>query len=361
MHQRKDGRWEDTVTINGKRKHFYGLTKAEVKRKIAAYTQEAERGKAFSVLADEWDTAHRLEVTPNAHGTYTAPLRRAVDFFGDTPVNDITSAQVSAFIRKMADQGFARRTVQLHKDMLNMVFNFCIAQPGSTLRYNPVAAVRIPKGLSSTRRLPPEDEQLQRIAPDPEDPMSLFAWFLLYTGLRRGELLALRWEDIDRPAALIHVRREVVYESNQPCVVDRTKTAAGVRDVDLLDVLAECLPEGKTGYIFGGDKPLSKTQFRKAWGKYCCDIGQGEIVDRSGVRADGTKYYHKDYKPHMTPHQFRHAYASMLDDAGVDETAAKSILGHASITTTKDVYTHIRKAKRERTAAALNDYLSRQK
>ena len=361
MHQRKDGRWEDTVIINGKRKHFYGLTKAEVKRKVAAYTEEAERGKSFRSAADEWDTAHRLEVTPNAHGTYIAPLRRAVDFFGDTPVNDITAAQVSAFIRKMADQGFARRTVQLHRDMLNMVFNFCIAQPGSTLRHNPVAAVKLPKGLASTRRLPPEDEQLINLSPRSDDPMSLFAWFLLYTGLRRGELLALRWEDIDFEDHCIHVRREVVYESNQPIVVDRAKTPAGVRDVDLLDVLADALPAPAQGFLFGGEKPMSKTQFRKDWGKYCVSIGQGEQIKEKKTKPDGSTYWNVDYKAYMTPHQFRHAYASMLDDAGIDEVAAQTMLGHKSIVTTKDVYTHLRKAKRERSTAALNDYILRQK
>ena len=361
MHQRKDGRWEDTLTINGKRKHFYGVTKSEVKRKIAAYTEEAEKGKPFRVIADEWDTAHRLQVTPNAHGTYLAPLRRAVDFFGDTPASEITAAQVSAFIRKMADQGFSRRSVQLHRDMLNMIFNHCIAQPGSSIKYNPVSAVKLPKGLPASRREPPQDEQLINIVPTADDPMSLFAWFLLYTGLRRAELLALRWEDIDREDALIHIRREVVYESNQPIVVDRAKTPAGVRDVDLLDKLAAVLPEDGHGYIFGGDKPLSKTQFRKEWGKYCTSIGQGEQVKEKKTKADGSTYWNVDYKAYMTPHQFRHAYASMLDDAGIDEMAAKTMLGHKSIVTTKDVYTHIRKQKRERAAAALNQYLSQEK
>lgn len=356
MYQRKDKTWQDQLPIPGtkKYKYFYGKTKAEVKAKMAAWQAEQNKPLLFRDAADAWDTQHRTAVTPNAHGVYIAPLRRAVAFFGETPIADITADQINAFIRHIADQGYSKHTVQIHKNMLNMIFNHAIVQTGSMVRYNPCTAVRLPSGLPEERRKPPKDNQLENLSPD---GFGLFAWFLLYTGLRRGELLALRWEDIDREKKIIRVRREVTFESNQPVVVDRTKTPAGVREVDLLDVLLDALPKTGKGYVFGGDKPLTKTQFRKEWGKYCVSIGQGELIDRGGVRTDGTRYYHKDYKPYITPHQFRHAYASMLDDAGIDETAAKSMLGHKSIVTTKNIYTHLRQSKRQRSAEQLNQYI----
>lgn len=360
MYQRKDKTWQDQLPIPGtkKYKYFYGKTKSEVKAKMSAWQAEQEKPQFFSAAADAWDTHHRGKVTPNAHSVYLAPLRRAVEYFGTAPMSGITADQINAFIRHIADQGFSKHTVQIHKNMLNMIFNHAIIQPGSQIRYNPCASVRIPSGLPEERREPPTDKQLEDVTPE---GFGLFAWFLLYTGLRRGELLALRWEDIDRENMIIHVRREVTFESNQPVVVDRAKTPAGVREVDLLDILADALPKVGKGYIFGGDKPLTKTQFRKAWGKYCCDIGQGEIINHKSTRSDGTTYYHKDYKAYMTPHQFRHAYASMLDDAGIDETAAKTMLGHKSIVTTKNIYTHIRKGKRERSANQLNQYIANEK
>ena len=362
MNKRKDGRWEDTVKLpNGKVKHFYGKTQSEVKRKMAAWTAEQERGHDFSEIADQWDADHAQQVTANAHGVYAAPLRRAKEFFGGSTMKDITASEVKAFVGYIVKQGYARRTVQLHRDMLNMIFDFYIAIPGSSVKHNPVSAVRMPKGLPSTRRLPPTDEQLESLPAEVESDMALFARFLLYTGLRRGELLALRWEDIDMDERLIHVRREVTYESNTPVVVDRAKTPAGIRDVDLLEPLAAVLLKSGKGYIFGGDKPLTKTRFRKAWGAFCVEIGQGEVIYREAKRADGTVTRHKDYKPLMTPHQFRHAYASMLDDAGIDESAAKVMLGHKQISTTKDIYTHLRQSKRERAASTLNDYLAARK
>ncbi len=364
MYQRKDGVWADSVKLPGMKrpKSFYGATKAEVKKKMAAYTAAYEKGKTFAALADEWDTAHRLDVSPNAHATYIAPLRRAVEFFGDTPVNDITAAEVKAFIKKMAGQGFAKRTVQLHRDMLNMIFDFGIQQENSTLKYNPVSSVKTPKNLKTTRRLPPTDKQLEKVQPDTASDMGLFAYFVLYTGLRRGELLGLRWEDIDRKNKLISVSREIIYESNQPKVVDHTKTEAGIRSVDLVDVLLAILPDKKCGYLFprdGEDAPLTKTQFRKRWIEFCKEIGEVEVIEeKHHSKTNNRTYVKHSYKPLMTPHQFRHAYASLLDDAGIDDNAAKNMLGHKQISTTKDIYTHIRQSKKQRALDTLNKHIA---
>ena len=360
MNKRKDGRWEDTVKLpDGTTKHFYGKTQAEVKQKMAAWKETQVAGHPFTEAADAWQRDHTENVEHNTASSYNAPLRRAKEFFGDKPMAEITTAEVQAFIRYISEQGFARRTVQLPRDLMNMLFDHYIARRDSSVRYNPVDSVRLPKGLPTTRREPPAEDQLAKISPDTESDMGLFAYFLLYTGLRRGELLGLRWEAIDREAGIIRVEREVIYESNQPIVVDRAKTESSVREVDLLDVLAAVLPKRKHGYVFGGDKPLSKTQFRKEWTKFCREIGEADELIFEHKGANGRKYVRTEWKPRMTPHQFRHAYASMLDDAGLDETAAKALLGHKQISTTKDIYTHIRQGKRERAGKALNEFLTK--
>ena len=86
-------------------------------------------------------------------------------------------------------------------------------------------------------------------------------------------------------------------------------------------------------------------------------LAEATQTERKG--ANGRVYTSTTYKPKVTPHQFRHAYASMLDDAGIDETAAKTILGHSSIVVTKDIYTHLRDQKRQRIGGALNEYIKK--
>ena len=361
MYQRSDGMWVEYVPLSGgRRKALYSKTKSGLKKKLLEFKEQKELGARFFSAADAWDRYHADKTTYNANQVYQAPLRRAKDHFHDVYLKEITADLVQAWIRQLADQGFARRTVQMHLDMMRMIFDYAITQPDSGLLYNPCAAVRIPSGLPQRRRLPPTDEQLEAVTPDTESSMGLFAYFLLYTGLRRGELLALEWKDIDRENKVIHVSKSVYYEGNQP-QIKTPKTAAGSREVDLLDVLDAVLPNGKTGYVFGGEKPLSKIQFRKQWIQFCREVGLVEKEEHTHTGANGHTYTNTTYKPTVTPHQFRHAYASMLDDAGIDETAAKTILGHSSIVVTKDIYTHLRAQKRQRIGGALNEYVNKQK
>ena len=356
MYQRANGTWCEAITLpDGKKKFFYGKTKADVKKKMASWNVAEEKSKTFEEMAKAWWKYHETQTTYNGNEAYSASIKRACERFGDTPLKDITADEIQAYIKDLGGMGYARRTVQLSKDMLNMIYDYAIVQPGSDIKYNPCSAVRIPSGLKKTRRLPPKDEQLAKVKPDSE--MGLFAFFLLYTGLRRGELLALTWNDIDRENKIIHVTKEVFYEGNQP-QIKPPKTEAGIRDVDLLDILDKALPANGKGYVFGGDKPLTKTEIRKRWLQWCRSVDLAEETQTESIGKNGHKYVTKTYKPLVTPHQFRHAYASMLDDAGIDETAAKTILGHSSIVVTKDIYTHLREAKRQRSASALNDYIN---
>ena len=233
----------------------------------------------------------------------------------------------------LGKQGYARRTVQMHRDVLNMIFNYAIV--AGYLTVNPVAAVSMPRNLPKEKRELPEDDALAAVRAGLDAPFGLFALVCYYAGLRRGEALALAFEDVDRERGLIYVTKSVEFIGNTP-QVKTPKTVAGYRTVPLLDPLAQALPEG-TGLIFPREDGglLTKTQFRKRWLAYCDAIGF-----------------------QLTAHQLRHGFATLLYEAGVADKAAQELLGHSSISVTRDVYTHIRQARREATAKQLNEFLS---
>ena len=70
MIKRSDNRWQEAITVNGKRKYFYGTTKAEVLRKLREFSEGRERGEKFAVVADQWDRWHEGEVSYNGHITF---------------------------------------------------------------------------------------------------------------------------------------------------------------------------------------------------------------------------------------------------------------------------------------------------
>lgn len=356
MLKRSDGRWQEKITLPGmaKPKYFYGKTQKEVKQKLAAWKHEQTQGKSFEAASDAWDVWHTDKVSYNGAEAYRAALKRTKEHFAGRKLQDIGPDEIDAYIRYLAGRGYARRTVQLHLDMLNMIYDYSIVNRWAEL--NPCNAVKLPAGLPKGRRDIPTDEELEKVKNGIEYEFGLFPFMLLYTGLRRGELLALRWEDIDLDKKLIRVERAVYFAGNTPQIKE-PKTEAGKRSVVLLDALREVLPQPGTGYIFGGEKPLTKIQVRKRWINWCRDAGLATGTTTQKKGKNGREYESTTWEADITPHQLRHAFATILFDAGIDVKDAQEILGHASIQVTRDIYTHIRQQRREDTADRLNAFL----
>ena len=332
---RKDGRymgfWHDAQK---KRHAIYDRDPEKLYQKIQEKENYTPPPLTFEAAADAWEKKHWDRVSYKTAETYTAPLRRIHDQFDGYDAEEITAQQIQAFLADLGKKDFSKRSVQMHRDILNMIFNNAIIENG--LRYNPCGAVSMPKGLASKKRELPDDAAIEAVKKGGDAPFGLFALICLYAGLRRGEALALMYEDIDRKNAQIHISRAVEYIGNNGHIKP-PKTEAGTRDVPLLKPLAAAIPKKGKGYIFHRDDGtlLTKDQYRKRWNRYCKSIGF-----------------------EITAHQLRHGYATILYEAGIADKDAQELLGHSDITLTRDVYTHIRAARKQETAKKLDKYLA---
>ena len=187
---------------------------------------------------------------------------------------------------------------------------------------------------------------------------------MIYTGLRRGEALALTWADIDTKKKFVHVNKALSFVGGMPRVKS-PKTVSGNRDVLLLPDLEKLLkrPESAkdTDPIFqkksGGYLP--EATFRRRWKRYCKEAGL--ITDTPIKRKDknGREYTHHIIEPTLTPHQLRHGYATILFEAGVDAFTAQRLLGHANVETTLAIYTHLREKQKDKSVARLQKYMGK--
>ena len=340
---RPDGRYQgfwhdldkDGKPIKAKRHTICDKDPERLYQRIMEKESNTAKPITFEAAADAWFEKHTARISAKTSETYTTPLQRVKDKFSGFNAADVSAQAVQAFLSDLGKRGFSRRTVQMHRDVLNMIFNNAIVE--GWVSSNPVAAVAMPRNLPSSKRELPEDAAIEAVKNGATAPFGLFALICLYTGLRRGEVLALRFEDIDRQRRTITVSRAVEYVSNTPSL-KAPKSKAGNRTVPLLDPLAEVLPESGSGLVFPRDDGglLTKTQYRKRWKKYCDTIGF-----------------------EITAHQLRHGYATILYEAGIPDKDAQELLGHASIAVTRDVYTHIRSSRKEETAAKLNDFVKK--
>ncbi len=336
MKKRKDGRYQKHIVIivNGvkKNKFFYGKTKQEVNQKMLQYTGEAERGRTFSAVADDWWEEHEPTLAYNSRCGYVSGLKCAKAYFDDVSVKEITARDITNYVNSFAAKGYAQKTVLSKLLVVRQILAYALLN--GEIPYNPALNISIPRNLPKSRRRAPSEDEIEKIKNNVDAPFGLFAFLCLYTGCRRGEALALQGSDFDFEKDVVHITKSV-YTQNSHALVKSPKTEAGYRDIPLLKPLKEHLPSLKAGeYLFQRNgEPLPNKWFSQYWSEYC---------DRTGLD--------------LTPHQLRHAYATRLYELGIDEKSAQDLLGHADITTTKNIYTHISEEKRKITAKMLKDF-----
>lgn len=364
---RADGLIERTKTYDGKRVHFYGKTAKEVAAKIDEYERQREavkeNGSLFEDVAGEWWENHSKNIKTGAERAYKGSYKAALEEFSGYRMKEITPAVVSLWGEKFKAAGYAGKTASNARSVLSCIFKYWCVNNGET--YNPVTVTDLPRGMKKERREPPTVEQLETVKAHPEG-FGLCAWLFMYTGCRLGEVLALQWGDVDFENGRISISKEVAWVHNQP-IVQMPKTASGVRAVPLLSPLRDVLEPlrgADSDYILGGEKPLTGTAYQRRWAYYCKDVGMAHYTVQTRKNKHRGKVYEtavKVWKADVTAHQFRHEYASMLYEAGIGELEAQRLMGHADITTTRRVYTHIRERQLDTAGAALEKFISDKK
>lgn len=314
-----------------KRVYFYGKTEREINKKIMLYTQKAQIGRSFSEIADEWWEEAEPKLALQSVRSYKLAMSRAVTFFNDTPAKDIIAKDIQKYLNALATQGYSLKVVSNHRMVVNRILDYAIME--GDIDMNPCASVKTPTDLpKSTREAASRSDE--QIIKDNSD-LWLFPFFALMTGMRKGEILALTWKDIDFDRNYIHVTKSVAHDGDRP-IVKTPKTEAGNRIVPLLLPLRNELIKhiGKPDeYIISDDgkKPLTNRRFITLYDHY---------RKTTGITA--------------TAHQLRHSFATIAFEADLDPKSVQEILGHKQLSTTMDIYTQFREKKLSAAADLLN-------
>jgi integrase len=336
--RREDGRICKTMTDprTGKRVYFYGATEREVNRKIMEYQSKVEDGRTFKEVADEWWEETRKEISPNTVRGYRVAYQRAVEKFGDDPIKQITSRDVSVYIKAFAAKGHAKKTVANHLLVVSLIFKHGFGE--GDVDSNPSRGIEFPKNLKTEKRSSATMKEESIIKGNRDD--WLLPYFVIYTGLRLGEALALTGADINLEERTICVSKSVYWDGGT-AKIKQPKTEASVRTVPILAPLEDVLPQvADDEYLFpsarDSRKPMSIRLFNERYNAYRA---------RNGIKC--------------TIHQLRHSFATMLYECGVDAKTAQHLLGHAQISTTMDIYTDFRKERASDIADEINRKLAK--
>ena len=332
---RADGRLQTTITDKktGKRIYFYGTTARELKQKIFEYQTKVDEGPLFTNVSDEWwEEAEPLLAYQSVRG-YLRAKKQADEEFGDMYIKDIQPQQITLYLKRLGKQYGSQKTVDKYRLILNLIFKYAIETGYVT--YNPCSAAKAPKGLKKAKREAATVEE-EKIIKTTEYEW-LFPYFAIYTGMRKGEILALQWKDIDFENNLINVYKSVYYKTNG-VEIKGTKTEAGTRIVPLLNPLKERLigkrPKNQNEYVFSdnGSEPLTAKRYETEYRKY---------QKYTGIKC--------------TAHQLRHSFATIAFENDISPKIVQEILGHKQLSTTMDIYTDFRKSHLKEITDILNE------
>lgn len=239
--------------------------------------------------------------------------------------------KVFRLLQSMGKQKYAKKTASNQRLVINLICRSAVLD--GILRFNPCADAKVPKGLKHTPRLLPSDEELKIVKEGWNKPGGLLPYFILYTGCRKGEALALTFKDVNRKNKIITINKSVSYDSQRPFVKE-PKTTAGTREIILLDNLAAVLPRGIGKALLFPCRDgthMRQAEYERAW-----------------------KHWQNSVGVTLTAHQLRHGYATMLFEAGISERDAMELMGHTDISLTHNIYTHIRRTRKDELAVILN-------
>lgn len=269
----------------------------------------------FRSYAWEWYNLYKKQTFSKASQTsYENVLKNHLcPEFGDTPLGDLNPAELQRFILQYDEMSHS-----LISKIMMVLKQVCrLAVDDDILIKDPTRRMKPPYGTVGERK-PLTLEAVQAlIASAQGNPDGLLPMVLLFTGLRRGEALGLRWEDIS--SGTIHVRRAAKFDGNHTYLGD-TKTKAARRTVPVNEHLAGWLSKPGKGFVFGGDTVWTQSKYDRTW----------ERMRKTMPVLQG-----------VTAHILRHTYTMLLRRAGVDSATAQYLLGHEDYETTANVYTHI--------------------
>jgi integrase len=372
-HIRKRGRHSfelkfEVAPVNGKRQTrtqtFRGSLR-EAKDELArllAQVADGEHVNPTKLTVAEY-LRGRLEIW-RAKGTVSAkPAERyqqlienqIAPFIGTTPLQKLTEEEVERWHTRLLTEGrhdktggVSTRTIKDAHRVLSKALDEAVRH--KLVLRNVCALQRPPKVVSGEMHILTPEQVASFAALLDGHEFAAAALTALFTGMRRGEVLGLDWENVDLTAKLIKVRRSLEETDEGGLQFKPPKTKAGKRDITLPDIVIETLQAHR--------KRLLERRMQLGLGK----LGKDDLVfpdwegspqwpDRFSARWSELS---RELKLGISFHELRHTHASQLIDAGVDVVTISKRLGHASPTITLSTYAHLFRKDDGKAAAAIN-------
>ena len=359
--KRADGRWTAyATTYGGQRRYVYGRTRTEVAKKLAEVAQQRDSGlpaplgreTIASFLAD-WLEGQRSQLRPKSWKRHEEHIRiHIVPVIGSVALRRLTPQHLNHLYANRLAAGLSAVSVHhihgtVHRALVHAVRWGLVTRnvadlvdpPRMERREMTVLGVEQVRGLLDAAR---------------DGPIEAIIAVAISTGLRRGELLALRWRDVDLDLGVLRVVGTLQRGYDRQLVISETKTARSRRQVELSGLAVDALrrhraKQTELRLMLGDEWHDHELVFPNAIGKPQDGshllLGQFvPLLKRSGL-------------PRIRFHDLRHTAATLLLGRGVHPKIVSEMLGHTTIGITLDLYSHVTPTMHREAARTMDELL----
>ena len=369
IRKRKDGRWEGRYTAGhnpttGKAiyKNVLGKTQAEVKEKLKKAIEETKGldiAKAESYTVGQWmdvwfEYYAKIKVRASSHKTYEGYIKNHIKpNIGTIPLTKLTTLDLQMMYQKLLTggrvdrlesqnqpKGLSAKTVRNLNQIISSAMKLAMEQ--KLIAHNPADGCALPRVEHREMKTLPAEQLVAFLNEAKKTGVYEMYYLDLVTGMRRGELLGLKWEDIDFDHGVIHIRRQVA-RLNGTVQEAPLKTKNSYRNISIGADAVELLKQkkeqdnGKSVYVFpsptGG--PLAPDSVLHMLHR---------VLKRAGL-------------PKIRFHDLRHTFATLALQNGVDIKTVSGMLGHFSAGFTLDTYAHVTTAAQREAAETMENML----
>lgn len=331
---------------NGKRiqKYKSGFkTRSEATKYLAKLRVEFAEGtyfkpakKEFTDFIKEWFEFYRGTVEKTtAQNRWPLIKTHIIPYFAGKRLEQITPRMLDHFYKQKQEDGLSGKTVREFHNLLNRAFSQAVKW--SYLQHNPAANATPPK--ATTKEISVwNDEEVKRFL-NLIESRDDYAFYLLLitTGMRRGELLALKWCDVDFDKEKIQIRRSLCRLTGEGLVIKTPKTKKSRRQISISTYVRDVLKnhyekQQKAAQAFQG--PFNQEEL-----VFCST--KGTLKDPSNLLREFNGIIESALLPKVTIHDLRHLHATMMLRNGENPKVVSERLGHSGIGITLDTYSHV--------------------
>ncbi len=364
IHRRKDGGWCAQYTVytdkGRKRKTLYGKTRAEVAAKLTNALSDREQGLVFDAgnltvgrYLDRWlDDVVRDSVKPRTFERYEQIARANIKpALGRIKLASLSPTHIRGLYRQLLDAGLSAGTVRNVHAVLNKALKQTVLD--GYLSSNPCGAVKAPR-YRKAEITPLSREETQAFLEAANGNRFEVLYMLAITaGLREGELLGLKWDDVDLLAGTVQVRR-TLSPTRAGLVFGEPKNGRG-RSIRLTTPAVEGLKRHRKAQL------EQRLQLAGLWEDHGLVFPNllGKPMDAKSLRTRCFKPLLKraGLPPAVRFHDLRHTCATLLLSGGVHPKIVQELLGHTNISQTMDTYSHVLPNMQEGAVSALEKIL----